>query len=279
MKVISFVNMKGGVGKSTLAVNFASCLAQRNSQKTLIIDMDPQFNATQCLINTKQYVEHKKSNKDTILNVFHTNPLLDVSIISGATPATVKPLNEVEPTFIEENLYLLPGDLSLHRIEMVAGNGSELRLKRFLDGIKDQNFDYVIIDTPPTPSIWMASSLIASDYYIIPLKPDPISVTGIDLLESIIEGKKANYDLKIKCLGVILNMVEEGTIVYRNTFDYLQSVPKWNKHLLASSIPKRVKIAQHQTNGRHILELGDDALSMRLAQMTDEIVLKIQENS
>ena len=109
MKVISFVNMKGGVGKSTLAVNFASCLAKRNSQKTLIIDMDPQFNATQCLINTQKYVDHKKNNKDTILNVFHTNPLVDVSIISGSTPAKVKPLNEIEPTFVAENLYLLPG--------------------------------------------------------------------------------------------------------------------------------------------------------------------------
>lgn len=58
MKAISFVNMKGGVGKSTLAVNFAWCLALRHEVKVLVIDMDPQFNATQCLLNPSQYISH-----------------------------------------------------------------------------------------------------------------------------------------------------------------------------------------------------------------------------
>lgn len=63
MKIISFVNMKGGVGKSTLAVNFAWCLATRLHHKVLVIDMDPQFNATQCLLNPEQYMQHKQEDK------------------------------------------------------------------------------------------------------------------------------------------------------------------------------------------------------------------------
>lgn len=161
---------------------------------------------------------------------------------------------------------------------MTPGDGLEFKLKRYFDAIKNYNFDYVIIDTPPTPSIWMASALIASDYYIIPLKPDPLSVTGIDLLNSIIQSKKENFGLKLQCLGVAMNMVEESTIVYRETLAYLKTTA-WQSFLFSNFIPKRTKIANKQTDGHHILSLNDHNLSLSLVRLTDEILEKIQENS
>lgn len=71
MKVVSFVNMKGGVGKTTLAVNIADFLTSRHAKKVLLIDVDPQFNATQCLINGDDYVEYIKNGGTTIKDVFN----------------------------------------------------------------------------------------------------------------------------------------------------------------------------------------------------------------
>src|SRR5690606_2376221 len=124
-----FVNMKGGVGKSTLAVNFAWCLATRLQQKVLVIDMDPQFNATQCLLNPEQYMEHKQQNKDTILSIFNDQSL-QVSSVDGAKATVPKELKDIELVTLDENLFLLPGDLSLHRIEMASGDGREFKLQR-----------------------------------------------------------------------------------------------------------------------------------------------------
>lgn len=277
MKIISFVNMKGGVGKSTLAVNFAWCLATRLQKKVLVIDMDPQFNATQCLLNPKQYMEHKEKDKDTILSIF-SDSSLHVSSVSGAKATAPKELKNIELVNLNENLFLLPGDLSLHRIEMASGDGREFKLQRYLEANTCHKFDYVIIDTPPTPSIWMSSALIASNYYIIPLKPDPLSVTGIDLLNNIIQTKKKNFGLKLQCLGIALNMVESRTHVYRDTLDFLESTP-WKDSLFKNYISKKTGIAKNQTKGHHILKLDDINLKMQLVKLTDEILNKIQENS
>ena len=268
--------MKGGVGKSTLAVNFAWALATRSQAKVLVIDMDPQFNATQCLLNPEQYMDHKKNNKDTILSIF-SSTTLQVSTVSGVTDSIPKDVTQIESVQLHQNLFLLPGDLSLYRIEMTPGDGLEFKLKRYLEGIIDQNFDYVIIDTPPTPSIWMSSALIASNYYIIPLKPDPLSVTGIDLLNNIIQTKKTNFGLKLQCLGIAMNMVERNTHVYRATLAYLESTP-WKDSLFKNYLPKKTGIAKNQTQGQHILKLDDSSLKMQLVRLTDEILAKIQEN-
>lgn len=276
MKIISFVNMKGGVGKSTLAVNFAWCLATRLRKKVLVVDMDPQFNATQCLLNPEKYMQHKQQNKDTILSIF-SNTTLQVSTVAGATTTSPKDVGDIESISLHPNLFLLPGDLSLHRIEMTPGDGLEFKLKRYLEAVSHHNFEYVIIDTPPTPSIWMSSALIASNYYIIPLKPDPLSVTGIDLLNSIIQTKKTNFGLKLQCLGIAMNMVEEHTHVYRDTMAYLAST-SWKDSLFSNFIPKRTDIAKNQTQGQHILNLKDSALKLKLVRLTDEILAKIEEN-
>ena len=281
MKVVSLINMKGGVGKTTLAVNLAYSLAVRNGFKTLVIDLDPQFNATQCFMTVPEYVDHCTNSLDTILDVFQTSRTT-VGVSVGVQCNKVKSLDEIEVTKLRDNLYILPGSLGLHSIDTPAGSGVELRLSRFLTALDDKAiidgdrpFDIVIIDTPPTPSIWMTSSLIASEYYLIPVRPDPISLTGIDLLESIISDRKTAFDLNLKCLGVVLNCVEEGTTVYRDTLDYLSNNVKWKKYLLESKISKRVVIPKNQLSNVHILDLDDDALKISMVKLIDEVLEKM----
>lgn len=155
---------------------------------------------------------------------------------------------------------------------MTPGEGRENRLNKFLIAIKEKyNFDYVIIDTPPTPSIWMTSALLASEYYLIPVKPDPISFTGIDLLQSIIDDRKENLDLKIKCCGVVLTMVEDQTRVYKDAIKFL-STSKWSKYKYAKELPKRTAIARTQLDKTFILDLNDAQASSAITGITDELV-------
>lgn len=273
MKAISFVNMKGGVGKSTLAVNFAWCLALEKNKKVALIDLDPQFNATQCLLNPNDYMNHKKSDKDTVANIFDEQAF-SVSSVSGVNDKTNKNLEDIELLKLHSNFYLLPGDLMLHRIEMVQGRGTELRLRNYLKNLESQNLDFVIIDTPPTPSIWMSSALIASDYYIIALKPEPLSTTGVDLLEGLIKNQKENYQLELQCLGIALNMAEPTTITYKKSIETLNASP-WNNLVFKSYIPKATGIAREQTAGKHILTLDNNSLRTALITLTEEILEQI----
>lgn len=276
MSVISLINMKGGVGKTTLAINIADCLASRHDKKVLLLDVDPQFNCTQSLMNPKKYVKHLKENKDTIINVFERIKRPVANSVNGIGVQDSKALEDIELVKVRPNLYLLPGSLELYRMEMSPGEGREYKLLRYIEAIKEKyEIDITIIDTPPTPSIWMTSALLASDNYLIPVKPDPMSFTGIDLLESIIEDKRTNLDLKIKCLGLVLTMVEDGTLIYKGVIKSIANNTKWSALKLTKEIPKRTEIAREQLNQKFILDNSDGKAKIALTGLVNEILLKL----
>lgn len=275
MKVISLINMKGGVGKTTLSVNICDCLSRRHELKVLLVDIDPQFNATQCLLFPDEYMEYLKEGKDNILNVFDRAIRQTIHTVEGINEKQPKKLNEIIPTKIKDNFFLLPGNLELFRIEMSPGEGRENRLNKFLQELqKSEAYDIVIIDTPPTPSIWMTSALLASNFYLIPVKADPISFTGIDLLQGIIDDKKENFDLKIECCGVILTMVEESTLVYQQAVDFLKK-SNWAKYKYAKELPKRTAIARNQMSKVFILDLDDNNVKSALSGIVEELLHRI----
>lgn len=277
MKVISMINMKGGVGKTTLSINVADTLARRLGKRVLVIDIDPQFNASQCLFSTDDYVKLLNDKEDTILDIFDKDTRVSVSTVSGAEPKVLKELSKVESKKIKENLWVIPGNLQLYRLEIAAGDGRESRLKRYLKENKD-NYDYVIIDTPPTPSIWMTSALIASDYYLIPTKADPISLTGIDLLNSIVSEKKDNLDLSIKCIGVVLTIVERAdSRVFREAKDFLNKSDYWGKLLFNNYLPKRAELAAKQLDN-YVLDLQNNEIKRSLVNVVNELVNRIESD-
>ena len=237
MKVISLINMKGGVGKTTLAVNIADCLVRQHHQEVLVLDVDPQFNATQCLMTPDDYVKHREANRDTMLELFDRKRV-KASASNAAKGVEPKKLSEIEIVEVRNDLSLLPGSLDLYRLEMAPGEGRENRIKAYLSAIQDKSsYDTVIIDTPPTPSVWMTSALIASDYYLIPVRPDPLSITGLDLLKSIVDDRMENYGLKARCAGVVLTMTRAGTNVLYNAKNYLLNDDYWKAKLFSSDIP------------------------------------------
>ena len=141
MKTISFVNMKGGVGKTTTALNVADYLARVEEKRVVVLDVDPQFNATQCLFTPDEYVQHLKDGKDTILNVFDTEESSITSVVAGTSKTHPKELSEIA-LVKRELIWTLPGNIDLYRLEMVAGEGREFSLKRYIDeALAPQNID------------------------------------------------------------------------------------------------------------------------------------------
>lgn len=274
LKVVSLINMKGGVGKTTLAINLADCLASRHQKKVLIVDVDPQFNATQCLMSPDDYMDHLKGDRDTIVRVFDRSSRAVPSSVGGGV-RDVKSLEDIDVVNVRENLDLLPGNLELYRLEMAPGDGRENRLNNYISTIEDV-YDYVVIDTPPTPSVWMTSALIASDFYLIPVKADPISLTGIDLLRSIVEEKRENFGLSINCAGVILTLTEANTRIYQSAKENLEGDSYWRKYIYPVSLPKRVGIAQGQLDQVHILAGENPDAKISISGITTEFTNRVE---
>lgn len=270
--------MKGGVGKTTLSTNVAHCLATRENCKVLVVDIDPQFNATQCFFSGDKYIEYLKNKGRTILDLFQEN-VANISTVDGVTGIKSFNYSDIKPIQILENLFMLPGNLNLYQIEISAGSGKENRLKKYLDEInKIYHFDYVIIDTPPTPSIWMISALLASDYYIIPVKPDPLSYTGIELLQNIICQKKRDLDLNIKCMGIVLTIVEEGTIVFNKCMETIGKKKQLKDLLYKKYLKKRTDIAKFQLNQQFILDQSKDDIKLCLTGIVQEMIKRINDD-
>lgn len=273
MKTISFVNMKGGVGKTTLALNVADCLARTHNKKVVVIDVDPQFNITQCLFTGAEYFQLLKDGADTILNVFDTDPRPLASVVGGVAPSEPRELKDIKLQK-RGHLWTLPGNIDLYRLEISNSEGREFSLQRLIEeNLAPAGFDYVIIDTPPTPSVWMTSALIASNYFVIPVKPDPLSLIGIDLLWSIIERRRKSFGLKLRCLGLALTMVERpDSIEYSTARANLSNNKYWKSYVLDDYIPKRAKLARQQLAQPYILKMDDFELRAKLTKLVQKFV-------
>lgn len=279
MQTISVVNMKGGVGKTTLAVNLAHSLAHREEYSVLIIDLDPQFNATQCIFGGEEYASKIKEGESTVYDIFNENSPEPSSMLSTGKNLT-REFSELVPWDTDFSFDILPGNLELHKLDMGAGQGKEFRLKKYLSTFaEDEQYDFVIIDTPPTPSAWMTSALLASDYYLVPVKPEPLSSTGIDLLRGVISRCSTNYSHDIECLGVVFTLAETNTVVYRDTVNFFSSQQIWKDKVFSQHLPKRTKIARAQGEQKMILDCEDAELSTAMVKITDEFLRRVDNGS
>lgn len=204
-KIVSLINMKGGVGKTTLAVGLAWELAKKH--RVLLVDIDPQFNATQWIVDAPTYLNWVKQ-KHTILNVFMPTSMSASGTGSASQAAANKPTDKTTLIPVRKNgttLHILPSILDLMKLD-AAPRGTENRLRVFLEKVRG-NFDYILIDCPPTASLFSYSAFLASDAYLVPVKPDPLSVLGLPLLERAMLDYEERSGQELPRLGLVFTQV------------------------------------------------------------------------
>lgn len=202
-KVISFINMKGGVGKTTLCIGLGEYLANFKNKKVLFIDVDPQFNATQSIMDLtgheEEYMETYRHNL-TIRKIFE-----DTKTISER-PKTPEKEDVILKFQNESNIDLICGTIDIIKDD-TSNKSLFKRLKKFIDEHKlKQIYDYIFIDCPPTISFYTDAALYASDYYLVPAKVDRYSILGIKLLKTVIDNLMYDEDIDISPLGIIYTM-------------------------------------------------------------------------
>ena len=200
---VSLINMKGGVGKTTVASQLAHA-ADKANFRVLAIDLDPQSNLSQSLMGPQRYVDHIGDNRPTIAQVF------DGYTPASRTYASPRPINLDEVIvkragyWEDSSLDLIPSRLELSRT-LKNPTGKERRLAKALARISDR-YDLILIDCAPTESILTDAAYFASRYVIVPVRPEFMATIGLPLLaRSIQEFQIENDDHEIEIAGLVFN--------------------------------------------------------------------------
>ncbi|MEQ5325290.1 MULTISPECIES: ParA family protein [Proteus] len=202
--VISFINMKGGVGKTTLCIGIAEYLSNYLGKKILLIDIDPQFNATQSIMGkynrVEEYINTLQPNNKTIRKILETKNSI----------STTKEIINIDDviTEITNNLDIILGNMDIiFDTDQVSIRVKKLN-KFIIDNDLKSKYDYILIDSPPTISIFTDAALIASDYYVAPIKIDYYSILGASNLINVIDYLKENHNPSIQHLGFVYSNTE-----------------------------------------------------------------------
>ncbi len=226
VKTIAIANQKGGVGKTTTAINLSSCIAEAG-KKVLVIDMDPQGNCTSGFGIRKNELE---------------NTLYELIIGECTLRECIMNVNSVK------NLKIIPSNVNLAgaEIDLLDLNDREYVLKNEIDYIKD-NYDYIIIDCPPSLNMLTVNALTTADSVLVPIQCEYYALEGISQLINTIDliHDRLNENLKIE--GVVFTMFDArtnlSTDVVKNVQDNLD-VKVYN-----SIIPRNVRLAEAPSNG------------------------------
>ena len=227
-KVICITNQKGGVGKTTTAVNLAYYLA-KDKHKTLLIDFDPQGNATSGL-------GFEKTSKNSL-------GVTMVEVISGKADMA----NAIHATKYK-NFDLTPTTPELANVEVEMANMSR-KFVRLRDAIRsvEVNYEYIIIDSPPSLSLLTVNGMIAANYLLLPVQTEFYALEGVaQLLESMkLVMKQANPNLKL--LGVLATMYDKRTSLSSQVYAEIQ---RYFKGLtFKTTIPRNVRVAEAPSHG------------------------------
>jgi chromosome partitioning protein len=228
-EIISLANQKGGVGKTTTAVNLSAALAEFG-KNTLLVDCDPQANTTTSLGIDKPSL--KKSMYDVMIGEADINE----SILSTE----------------QSNLKILPANVDLigFEVEMITAKDRESILRNLLKEIKE-DFEYIIIDCPPSLSLLTLNALCASTSIVVPLQSEFFALEGLSQLLDTIKRIKSSVNSTLKIKGILFTMYDSRTNLSKNV---VEEAEKYFKDMIfKTKIPRNIKLGEAPSYGMPII--------------------------
>jgi chromosome partitioning protein len=218
--VIAIANQKGGVGKTTTAINLSAALAM-SDKKVLLIDLDPQANSS------LTFIDHAS---------------IDHSIYEMLIDSQVDGADFTKPTSLP-GLDILPSTISLAKLEgkLLGEFDAPFRLKDRIDKLI-QRYDYIIIDTPPTLGLITVNALVASDYLIVPIQPSYFALEGTDDLLETVEKVRARPNPNLQVLGVLITLLDKRTTLAKDIQDQIRQV--FGDKVFRTVISKSVRLEE-----------------------------------
>lgn len=227
-RIIAVANQKGGVGKTTTAVNLAAALA-RTPKKVLLVDLDPQGNATMGSGINKRELE------TSVCEVLMGEAAIDDAIVRTA-----------------EDFDLLPGniDLTAVEIQLMGEDAREMRLKDALAPLVDR-YDFILIDCPPALSLLTLNALTAADSIIVPMQCEYYALEGLSALVDTIEGMKQRLNPKLEIEGVLRTMFD----VRNNLANAVSAelTTHFGDQVFRTIVPRNVRLAEAPSHGQSIV--------------------------
>jgi len=253
--IITIANQKGGVGKTTTAINLSAAIANRG-KRTLLIDLDPQANSTIAFYNSGDIAQ----SMFEVLNESHTD-----------LAAVIKPTKDAK-------LFLGPGRLSLAKLEQVlAGQfDAPFRLKDALAPILKE-YDYVVLDTPPSLGILTVNALVASTHLLVPIQAAYFAIEGTDDLLETYERIRARPNPGLKVLGVVITLFDKRTNISRDTHGQIRSV--FGEVLFKTKISKNVRLEESPAYKETILTFAPKSPgAVEYKKLAAEVIQRVEES-
>ncbi|QGQ48553.1 ParA family protein [Metabacillus sediminilitoris] len=228
-KIIAIANQKGGVGKTTTSVNLGACLAYIG-KRVLLVDVDPQGNATSGIGIEKADVEHC---------------IYDILVDDVDVKEVIK------PTAVE-NLDIIPATIQLAgaEIELVPTISREVRLKRALETVK-HHYDYMIIDCPPSLGLLTINALTASDAVLIPVQCEYYALEGLSQLLSTVRLVQKHLNTELMIEGVLLTMLDARTNLGIQVIDEVKKY--FQDKVYHTIIPRNIRLSEAPSHGQPII--------------------------
>ena len=224
-KIIAIANQKGGVGKTTTAINLSTCVAERG-KKVLLIDIDPQGNATSGVGITKQ--PDDKSIYDVIVN---DEPMVNI----------------IKPTMIK-NLHICPSSINLAaaEVELVPLMARETRLKKAIESM-EHKYDYIFMDCPPSLGLVTLNAFAAASSILVPIQCEYYALEGLGQLVNTIKLVKKNLNPELEIEGVVMTMYDSRT---RLSSQVAEEVIKYfGNKVFETVIPRNIRLSEAPSHG------------------------------